>query len=169
LHQQGYSPELETAELLTAPAMSWSSVALGILFDLPHVIATAEDALAAERLSARCKLVSGDFFDAVPAGADLYLLKQIVHDWDDERATQQLRNYHRALVPGGTLLLVEMVIPPDNSLSPAQAMDLNMLVMLGGRERAAEEFRRLLDEAGFRLLRVIPMHSPFSVIEATRI
>jgi len=141
----------------------------GILFDLPHVIETAEEALAAEGLSERCELVSGDFFAAVPAGADLHLLKQIVHDWDDERATQLLTNCHRALEPGGTLLLVEMVIPPDNAPSPAQAMDLNMMVLLGGRERTEEEFRRLLEAAGFRLKRVIPTHSPFSVIEATRI
>ena len=117
----------------------------------------------------RCELVSGDFFVDVPAGADLNLLKQIVHDWDDERAERLLTNCHRALTPGGTLLLVEMVIPPDNSPSPTQVMNLNMLVLLGGRERTAEEFRRLLEAAGFQLERVIPTHSPFSVIEATRI
>ena len=143
--------------------------ARGILFDLPHVIATAEDVIAAEGLSEQCELVSGDFFEAVPEGADLHLLKQIVHDWDDEGATRLLRNCHRALSPGGKLLLVEMVIPPDNQPSPAQAMDLNMLVMLGGRERTEEEYQRLLQEAGFRLERVIPTHSPFSVIEATRV
>ncbi len=74
-----------------------------------------------------------------------------------------------ALEPAGTLLLVEMVIPPDNQPSPAQAMDLNMLVLLGGRERTEEEYRRLLQAVGSRLERVIPTHSPFSVIEATRI
>ncbi len=114
-------------------------------------------------------LVGGDFFEAVPAGADLHLLKQIVHDWDDERATRLLQNCHRALAPGGTLLLVEMVVPADNRPSPAQAMDLNMLVVLGGRERTEEEYRQLLRAAGFRLERVIPTHSPFNVIEATRI
>jgi SAM-dependent methyltransferase len=141
----------------------------GILFDLPHVIATAEEVIAAEGLSERCELVSGDFFEAVPDGADLHLLKQIVHDWDDERATRLLRNCHRALNPEGKLLLVEMVIPADNQPSPAQSMDLNMLVMLGGRERTEEEYERLFQEASFRLERVIPTHSPFSVIEARRI
>src|SRR5207253_3727124 len=105
------------------------------------------------RASQRCELVSGDFFEAVPEGADLHLLKQIVHDWDDERATRLLQNCHRALGPAGKLLLVEMVIPPENRPSPAQAMDLNMLVVLGGRERTEEEYRRLLQEAGFRLER----------------
>jgi SAM-dependent methyltransferase len=105
----------------------------------------------------------------VPPGADLHLLKQIVHDWDDARSTRILQNCHRALTPGGTLLLVEMVIPADNQPSPAQAMDLNMLVLLSGRERTEGEFRDLLHEAGFQLECVIPTHSPFSLIEARRI
>ena len=110
----------------------------------------------------------GDFFEAVPEGADLHLLKQIVHDWNDERAMRLLQNCHRALTPAGKLLLVEMVVPTDNRPSPAQAMDLNMLVLLGGQERTEDQFERLLKAAGFRLDRVIPTHSPFSVIEATR-
>ncbi len=150
--------------VLLAAVLHANPAARGILFDLPHVIATAGDAIAAQGLAARCELVSGDFFEAVPAGADLHLLKQIVHDWDDERATRLLPNCHRALAPGGTLLLVEMVVPADNQPSPAQAMDLNMLVLLGGRERTEEEYRALLQAAGFRLERVIPTHSPFSVI-----
>jgi len=155
--------------VLLAAVLRANPDARGILFDLPHVVETAEEVIAAEGLTARCELVSGDFFEDVPTGADLHVLKQIVHDWDDERAERLLTNCHRALAPGGTLLLVEMVIPLDNAPSPAQAMDLNMLVLLGGRERTAEEFRRLLEAAGFRLKRVTPTHSPFSVIEATRI
>jgi SAM-dependent methyltransferase len=155
--------------VLLASILRASPATQGILFDLPHVIATAGESITAQGLSGRCELRSGDFFEAVPEGADLHLLKQIVHDWDDERATQLLRNCHRSLAPGGTLLLVEMVVPPDNQPSPAQAMDLNMLVILGGRERTEEEYQRLLSGAGFRLARVIPTHSPFSVIEATRI
>ncbi len=155
--------------VLLAAILRANPTARGILCDLPHVIATAEEAIAAEGLSERCELLSCDFFEAVPEGADLHLLKQIVHDWDDERATRLLRTCHRALSPRGKLLLIEMVIPPDNQPSPAQAMDLNMLVLLGGRERTEEEYRRLLEEAGFQLERVIPTHSPFSVIEATRV
>jgi SAM-dependent methyltransferase len=154
--------------LLTA-ILRANPAARGILFDLPHVIGTAEGAIAAEGLSQRCELVSGDFFEAVPEGADLHLLKQIVHDWDDEQATRLLQNCHRALNPVGKLLLIEMVIPPDNRPSPAQAMDLNMLVMLGGRERTEEEYERLFHAAGFQLERIIPTHSPFSVIEATQV
>jgi SAM-dependent methyltransferase len=155
--------------VLLAAVLRANPAARGILFDLPHVIATARDAVAAAGIADRCQLVSGDFFDSVPDGADLHLLKQIVHDWDDARATQLLRTCHRALAPAGKLLLVEMVIPPDNRPSPAQAMDLNMLVMQGGRERTEAEYRHLLEAADFRLERVIPTHSPFSVIEATRV
>jgi SAM-dependent methyltransferase len=155
--------------VLLAAVLRANPAARGILFDLPHVIATARDAVAAAGIADRCELVSGDFFDSVPDGADLHLLKQIVHDWDDARATQLLRNCHRALAPAGKLVLVEMVIPSDNRPSPAQAMDLNMLVMQGGRERTEAEYRHLLEAADFRLERVIPTHSPFSVIEATRV
>ncbi len=154
---------------LLAAVLHANPNAHGILFELPHVIATANHAIAAEGLSARCELVSGDFFDAIPAGADLHILKQIVHDWDDERVTQLLTVCHRALNPAGTLLLVEMVIPAANQPSPAQAMDLNMLVLIGGRERTEDEYRALLGATGFRLERVISTYSPFSVIEATRV
>jgi SAM-dependent methyltransferase len=154
--------------VLLAAILRANPAAHGILFDLPHVIETAGSAIAEEGLSQRCELVSGDFFETVPEGADLHLLKQIVHDWDDERATRLLQNCHRALNPGGKLLLVEMVIPPDNRPSLVQAMDLNMMVMLGGRERTEEEYERLFQAAGFQLERIIPTHSPFGVIEATR-
>ncbi|HEX3606963.1 MAG TPA: methyltransferase [Candidatus Dormibacteraeota bacterium] len=155
--------------VLLAAVLRANADARGILYDLPHVIATAGGAMAAGGLSQRCELVSGDFFESVPEGADLHLLKQVVHDWSDERATQLLRNCHRSLLPAGRLLLVEMVIPSDNRPSPAQAMDLNMLVLLGGQERTEEHFERLLEGAGFRLERVIPTRSPFSVIEGTRL
>jgi len=155
--------------VLLSAVLRANPAARGILFDLPHVIETAGSAIAAAELSDRCELVSGDFFEAVPEGADLHLLKQIVHDWNDERATQLLQNCHRALAPTGKLLVIEMVIPADNRPSPAQAMDLNMLVLLGGQERTEEQFERLFKAAGFRLERVIPTHSPFSVVEATRI
>jgi hypothetical protein len=153
--------------LLTA-VLQANAATGGILFDLPHVIETAGSAIAAAGLSDRCRLVSGDFFEAVPEGADLHLLKQILHDWNDERATQLLQNCHRALPPSGKLVLIEMLIPPDNRPSPAQAMDLNMLVLLGGRERTEMQFERLLRGAGFRLEQVIPTRSPFSIIEGTR-
>ena len=154
--------------VLLSSILQASPTTSGVLFDLPHVIATAGQSIKAQGLSERCELKSGDFFEAIPVGADLHLLKQIIHDWDDEQATRLLKNCCRALAPHGTLLLVEMVVPAGNEPSPAQAMDLNMLVLLGGRERTEQEYQHLLAEAGFQLVRVIPTHSPFSIIEATR-
>jgi hypothetical protein len=140
----------------------------GILFDLPHVTATARESLDTQGIGERCEVVTGNFFESVPPGADLHVLKQIIHDWSDSECTTILKSCHQALNPNGKLLLVEMVIPPDNSPSMAQAMDLNMLVLLTGRERTESEYRTLLAAGGFKLERVIPTHSPFSVIEALR-
>ena len=140
----------------------------GILFDLPHVTATAGDSLRAQGIEQRCTLVTGDFFASVPAGADIHVLKQIIHDWSDEECTTLLRNCHHALKPTGKILLVEMVIPSDNSPSMAQAMDMNMMVLLTGKERTELQYRDLLSAGGFRMERVIPTHSPFSIIEASR-
>ena len=97
------------------------------------------------------------------------MLKQVIHDWSDRECTTILRNCHKALKPNGKLLLVEMVIPPDNSPSMAQAMDLNMLVLLTGRERTESEYRDLLAAGGFKIERLIPTQTPFSVIEASRV
>jgi hypothetical protein len=155
--------------VLLAAVLHANPNARGILFDLPQVIETAAPAIAAHGVADRVVLAAGDFFAAVPAGADLHILKTIVHDWDDEHAARILTNCHRALNPGGKILLVELVVPPDNQPSAVQPMDLNMLVMLGGRERTEAEFEGLLAGAGFRLDRVSPTHSPFSVIEAARI
>ncbi len=137
----------------------------GVLLDLPHVTAEADAVLAARGVRDRCTVVGGDFFAAVPAG-DVLLLKQIVHDWDDAHAVQLLRRCREALAPDGRMLLVEMVLPADNQPSPAQPMDLNMLVMLGGRERTEAEYRALLADAGFVLTAVTPTHAPFAVLEA---
>jgi len=142
--------------------------ARGILFDLPRVIATARPGIAAQGLADRCGLVAGDFFEAVPEGADLHLLQQVVHNWDDAEAARLLGNCHRALPPGGKLVLVEMIVPSDNRPSEAHLMDLNMLVNLGGRQRTEAEYRSLLQAAGFRMERAIPTQTPFYVIEAAR-
>lgn len=103
----------------------------------------------------------------MPAGADAYVLKSIIHDWDDEQAVAILRTCRSAMTDGAKLLLVEGVIRPGNAPDPAKFMDLLMLVMNGGRERTAEDFGRLLAAAGFRLANVTPTASPLSVIEGT--
>ena len=154
--------------ILLGAVLTANGAARGILYDLPHVIDTAEQHIA-PALTGRCELISGDFFESVPPGGDVHLLKQIIHDWDDDQASKILVNCHGALSPAGKLLLVEMVVPSDNAPDMAQAMDLNMLAILGGRERTEEEYRTLLDGAGFKLERLIATHSPFSVIEAVRV
>jgi SAM-dependent methyltransferase len=154
--------------ILLAAVLLANPAAQGILYDLPHVIETAGD-IVDPRVARRCELVSGDFFKSVPQGGDVHLLKQIIHDWNDERAGVILANCHDALSPGGKLLLIEMIVPADNQASFAQAMDINMLAILGGRERTEEEYRTLLEASGFRLERVRATHSPFSVIETSRL
>jgi len=124
----------------------------GILFDLPAVVARAPEVLAGE-LSKRCQIVGGDFFQSVPAGADAYFLKGIIHDWPDEDAARILATLRRAIPANGILLLLEHMVKP--AAGPEGMVELLMLVV-GGRERAEEEFRALLAASGFTLSRVIP-------------
>jgi hypothetical protein len=135
----------------------------GTLFDLPHVIARAREA------AARYRLLAGDFFtDSIPSGSDAYILKKVVHDWDDDRAGAILRNCSRAMRdnPGSRLLLIEPVIPTGNERSFAKLLDLFMLVWPGGRERTAKEHQALLASAGLRVSRIVPTRSPLTIIEA---
>ena len=129
--------------------------AAGILCDMPSVVAGAAE-LEHSNVRTRCELVGADIFQSVPAGGDVYLLKRILHDWSDPEAVQILRSCRRAIVPGGKLLVMEAVVQPPNRPDPAKWMDLNMLVLLTGRERTEEEFGELYARAGFRLTRVVP-------------
>jgi hypothetical protein len=132
----------------------------GVLFDLPEVIAGAKNTLAD-----RVKMIGGSFFEAVPAGADAYILKHIIHDWDDERALAILQNIRKAIQPSGRLLIVEVVIAPGNEPSFGKLLDLEMLVIPGGRERTSAEFRDLLAGAGFRLAEIHETAAHTSIIE----
>ena len=142
---------------------------LGVLFDLPFVIAGAEELLKKEGVSDRIELASGDFFESVPAGADAYMMKQIIHDWDDEQSVKILQNIRSAMNENAKVLIVEMVVPEGNMPSSSKTTDLQMLVIQGGKERTEEEYRKLLEASGFRLTRVIPTNSPLSIIEGERI
>jgi SAM-dependent methyltransferase len=135
-------------------------------FDQPHVVDAARQAIHAKHHQARCEAVGGDFFQAVPLGGDPYVLKFILIDWQDTEALRILQNCRTAITPDGRLLVIEMTIPGDNRLSPAQLLDLNMLVMTGWQERTPSEYGALLAQAGFRLTHVIPTGSPFHVLEA---
>ena len=125
----------------------------GVLYDLPAVVADTS-ALRKEPISQRCEIIGGDFFKGVPAGADAYILKGIIHDWNDKAALRILKNCRRAIHSDGTLLLAETVLSP--STDPASAlMDMLMMVLTNGRERTESEFRSLLQEAGFSMVQVI--------------
>ena len=138
----------------------------GIVFDLPGVATRARRLVEATDLAERCQVVGGSFFDAIPTGADAYLARHILHDWDDASALDILRTIHRAMPPRGKLLVVEGIVAPGNDPSFTKLLDLNMLVILGGRERTEQEYRTLLEEGGFQVTRVIPTEAEVSVIEA---
>jgi hypothetical protein len=141
----------------------------GLLFDVPQVIEDARQHLEVEGVMQRCELASGDFFQSVPVGADAYLMKHIIHDWDDARALSILQNCHRAMPEKGRLLLVEIVIPAGNEPHFGKIQDLEMLLSPGGLERTESEYRALFAAAGFELTRIIPTASPMSVIEGVKI
>jgi hypothetical protein len=155
---------------LTAAILKACSWTTAILFDQPAVIEGAKQRLRAEGLTDRCACVAGDFFESVPVGGDAYVLKDIVHDWDDDRATAILYKCRRAIAQApassAKLLVVEKVIPPGNAPFPGKLIDITMLLVTGGRERTENEYEALLNKAGFTLTRIVPTSSPASVIEA---
>ncbi|HUO70481.1 MAG TPA: methyltransferase [Solirubrobacteraceae bacterium] len=146
-----------------------------VVFDLPGVIEGTRTNLAAAGLTDRCEAIAGDFFEAVPADGDAYVLSWILHDWDDRSAARILANCHAAMRDGATLLVIEMVIPAGDEprSSPdldrlVKASDLEMLAIVGGRERTADEYRELYACAGFELTRILPLDSlPWSILEGT--
>jgi O-methyltransferase domain/Dimerisation domain len=137
----------------------------GVLFDMRYVIEGAGKLLEKEGVSSRVELASGDFFESVPPGADAYTMKHIIHDWDDEHSIKILQNIRMAINKNGKVLIVEMVVPEGNEPSASKFLDIQMLVMETGRERTKDEYRRLLEASGFRLTRIIPTKSSYSVIE----
>lgn len=142
--------------------------ARGIVMDLPFTAPAAAATLAAQGVADRCEFVAGDFFQGVPAGGDLYAMKWILHDWNDERAGVILRGVHRAMPAPAKLLLVEAVVPEGDDAQFGRMMDLNMMVMCGGKERTESEWRQLLNAHGFALSRVVPMPGPVSLLEAVK-
>jgi hypothetical protein len=140
----------------------------GMLYDQPQVVAgaAASGFVTAPAVRDRVEVVGGDFFESVPASAGGYVMKYIIHDWDDAKATRILRNCREAMAPGGVVLVVDHVIPPGNGASWGKLLDVNMLVMPGGMERTREEFRALLAGAGLRMKRIIPTACPLAIVEA---
>jgi hypothetical protein len=127
----------------------------GILFDLPHVVAEAPDRLLAAGIAARVRVIGGSFFDAVPSGGDLYVLSNILHDWDDEQAAAILSRVREAIGPGALVRIFDAVLPDDGTYDLGPLLDLHMLILLGARERTAEAWLSLLEQSGFDLERIV--------------
>jgi hypothetical protein len=141
----------------------------GVLVDRPEALAAAGPLLTAAGVSDRCKLTAADFFKAVPAGGDVYVLALILHDWPDRDALEILRVCAAAMSPGARLIIVEQVLPPGGPRNVLPAlMDVNMLIMLGGQERTGDEYEALLDASGFTDTVVTTTSGPWSVVEATK-
>jgi C-methyltransferase len=138
----------------------------GVLYDLPPVVADAPNLLQERGVADRVRIAEGSFFDGVPGDGDAYVLKNIIHDWPDDKAVQILRNVRAAAGPQATVLLVELVIPDHDRDFPGKWADLEMLLNLAARERTAAEYRNLLSRAGFQMTRVVQTASPLSLVEA---
>ena len=143
--------------------------ARGVLFDLPQVVAGAPAVLAEQGVEDRVRVVGGSFFDAIPEGGDVYVLKTVIHDWPDDDALRILRAVRAAAAIGKHVVLIELVMPEHDREFMGNWLDLEMLLSLDARERTAAEYGRLLNGAGFRMTRVVPTASPISVVEAIAI
>lgn len=138
----------------------------GILYDQPHVAADAKSRFTSVGLANRCETVGGDFFESVPVGGNAYILKHILHDWDDKDCRRILKKCRSAIAKNGRLLVIEMLNPPGDTPHYGKFVDLQMLVITkGGRERTEAEYRKLFASAGFRLSRVVPTGSDVCLIE----
>ena len=137
----------------------------GVVFDVASVVADAQRRLADAGLAARATCVAGDFFAALPTGGDTYLLKSVLHNWDDAAAARILRRCRQAMSRRARLLVIERVIPSGNPPTEAKLFDINMLVTVGGQERTEREYLALFQAAGFDLTQIIPTYSPLSLIE----
>ena len=138
----------------------------GVLFDLPHIITAAPQTLAGQGVEDRAECVGGDFFESVPAGGDAYLVSLVLHDWPDRQAQRILANI-AAAGRGARLLVLDFVVPPGDAPHMSKISDLNMLAMMGGKERTGPEWSELLEGAGFTGIEVRQTVTPFSVIQAT--
>jgi O-methyltransferase domain/Dimerisation domain len=154
--------------LLTAVLRQYPNIR-GILFDLPGVVERAKTNVQDAGIEERCQLVAGNFFESVPNGADAYLLRHIIHDWNDEKATRILQTVQLAMGQEGRLLVAESVIPPGKDPSFSKLLDLAMLVALGGQERTETEYRVLYETTGFRVARIVPVHAEVNVIEGRKV
>jgi hypothetical protein len=151
---------------LLATILKASERLRGTVFELAYAVPRARQTIDNLGLSARCDVLEGDFFKAVPTGRDAYILSHVLHDWNDEQTLSILRNCRAAIAKEGKLLIVEAVLPPGDTPHPGKLIDLLMLTVTGGLERTAEEYGELLAAADFKLTRVVPTAIAQSVVEA---
>jgi hypothetical protein len=137
----------------------------GIVFDLPSVIQKNLSDLSLASKDLKISYMPGDFFRSIPPGGDTYILKSVLHNWDNKACIEILKNCNKVMTVQGRILVIERVIPSGNEKSEAKLFDINMLVVTGGRERTQEEYKKLFYAAGFTLTRIIPTQSPVSIIE----
>ncbi|WP_297595521.1 methyltransferase [Mycobacterium sp.] len=154
---------------LLAAILETAPKSRGVLFDLPEVVADAPELFRKYGVDDRVRIEEGSFFDSAPEGGDAYVLKNVIHDWPEEDAVRILKNVRAAAPPGARLLLCEFVIPDHDRDFHGKWVDIEMLVVAGARERTADEYGRLFDQAGFRLNRVVDTVSPLSIVEATAV
>jgi len=151
---------------LLALMLAASPTAKGVLQEREGVVGQAEVHLREAGVLARCRIDTGSFFDTAPSDGDLYVMRRVIHDFDDEQAEAILTNIRRHMKMDSTLLLLESVVPPGNTPHFAKTLDLDMMIFVGGRERTERQFGALLDRAGFRITRIIPTISTISLVEA---
>jgi SAM-dependent methyltransferase len=141
----------------------------GILFDTPGALEKAPEMLARHHVDDRTEIITGDFFKSMPGSGDLYLLKNIIHNWDNEQSVDLLKKICQVIRTDGRLLIIEMVVPSSNEPSLAKLLDIQMMAtMSGGKERTREEYRDILERSGFTLTRIVPTIAPISLIEAKK-
>ncbi|MGC1615476.1 MAG: methyltransferase [Candidatus Acidiferrum sp.] len=150
--------------LLLATILERNKHLRGTLYEVPHVLDGARNG-PLKPVMERCTFASGDMFASVPAGADAYIMKHIIHDWPDDKCLQILKACRKGVNPGGRLLVVDNVIQPGNDFSPGKFLDLQMLIFPSGCERTEKQFRELFAAAGWQLSRIIPTAAPDSIVE----
>jgi len=150
--------------LLLATILARHPQMKGTLYDVPRVVEGAKDG-PLKPLMERCTVASGDMFSSVPAGADAYIMKHIIHDWPDDLCLKILKACRKSVNAGGKLLVVDWVIQPGNDFSPGKFLDLQMLIFPGGCERSEKQFRDLFAAAGWQLTRIVPTAAGESIVE----
>ena len=151
--------------LLLATILERNPHLRGTLYEVSHVVEGAKSG-PLKSVMERCTLACGDMFSSVPAGADAYIMKHVIHDWPDEGCVQLLKACRKGVNSGGKLLVVDSVIQPGNNFSPGKFLDLQMLIFPSGCERTEKQFRDLFAQAGWKLTRIIPTAAPDSIVEA---